>query len=622
MKNAILAIVSLAVLVCQAQYKTMLHANITPTNSVVVDIPAWAKSDTPPVSEDGILDYNALTNKPSINGTTIEGSLTTEDLGITAGASDYNDLTNKPSINAVELSGSKTAGELGLAFGDEYGSALSALFAERAFSADQVDRAEYASVAGGLSILAEPGVVGGIELMDGISDAKKGISELESSKRDKTDNIVTSEYSYFKEWNFSASWADLQNDLDAYPPTMIWDSEYKFWTIRPKDGAQWLPMQYDLTEDTDINTPSINNIPFMKTDSGEVEYVNASRKKYIVAAVGESYVSPIYVTNTIKEATADHVKSNDLQLAVAPINNNVNTMWGYIYGENVWIAVTNYMRSVGGVAPSLQLWEKRDGQTNLVYWSAEEIDIRVGDKIDIAMFNIVDTVVTAKADRAWSKYQSMTGADNPQPNDVTIVSTPSVMLSGGYEWQRFVDTGAEVWVLKCNDLITLGADTNAYFRITDLEGETQFAIEKTASKLVDAVPTATGFTTDGNNYFKVTFSGNIQPTIYVSLDLVNSPFVECSATENDYGLTCSWDHDSAANTYTATIAYNAGDGKPSKMFVYGKVLQEGSTVVKHTAPSSFDGGIIINGVQYSVGTATIDGNTVMTLNPVTRAVSE
>lgn len=301
---------------------------------------------------------------------------------------------------------------------------------------------------------------------------------------------------------------------------------------------------------------------------------------------------------------------------------NQNMLWTYVYGETVWIAVTNYMRTVHGVAPSFQLWEIRDGRTNCVYWSAEEIDVRVGDKIDVAMSNVAHSVATSKADRAWSKYQSMTGADNPQPNDVTIVSTPSIMLSGGYEWQRFVDTGAEVWVLKCNDLITLGADTNAYFRITDLEGETQFAIEKTASRLVDAVPTATGFTTDGNNYFKVTFSGNIQPTIYVSPELVSSFFIECNATENEHGLSCTWEHDAAANTYTATIAHNAGDGKPSRMFVYGKVLQEGSTVVKHTAPSSFDGGIIINGVQYSVGTATIDGKTVMTLNTVTRAVNE
>lgn len=306
---------------------------------------------------------------------------------------------------------------------------------------------------------------------------------------------------------------------------------------------------------------------------------------------------------------------------------NQNVLWTYVYGESTWIAVTNYMRAVAGLSPSFQLWEVRDGNTNCVYWSAEEIDVRVGDKIDIAVSNVVHTIATQKADRAWAKYQSMTGADNPQPDDITIVSTPSVMLSGGYEWQRFVDTGNEVWILKCNcptmlgsSSVSNGVDTgNGYFKITDAEGNTHFSVEKTHSKLVDAVPNSVSFSNDGNGYFQVSFQSNVKPSLYVSTDL-NTPFIECKEdAENDYGLTCSWSE--SDGIYTATVMHNIAEGKPSKLFAYGKVMQEGFVVIKNTAATSFDGGIIIGGNRYTIGTAVIDGKTVLTLENG-QAVSE
>lgn len=43
----------------------------------------------------GTTDYNDLTNKPSINGVTLQGALTSDDLSITAGvAVEYEDIDN------------------------------------------------------------------------------------------------------------------------------------------------------------------------------------------------------------------------------------------------------------------------------------------------------------------------------------------------------------------------------------------------------------------------------------------------------------------------------------------------------------------------------------------------
>ena len=57
----------------------------------------------------GTSDYNDLENKPTINGVTLSGDLSTVDLSVS-----YNDLTDLPTINGITLSGSKTSSDLGL----------------------------------------------------------------------------------------------------------------------------------------------------------------------------------------------------------------------------------------------------------------------------------------------------------------------------------------------------------------------------------------------------------------------------------------------------------------------------------------------------------------------------
>lgn len=59
-------------------------------------------------------DYEKLDNLPAINGHTLIGDQTAEDLGISGGTDDYNDLSNKPQINGITLSGNKTTDDLGV----------------------------------------------------------------------------------------------------------------------------------------------------------------------------------------------------------------------------------------------------------------------------------------------------------------------------------------------------------------------------------------------------------------------------------------------------------------------------------------------------------------------------
>ena len=291
---------------------------------------------------------------------------------------------------------------------------------------------------------------------------------------------------------------------------------------------------------------------------------------------------------------------------IAPLQNSVNAMWATMYGESVWIAVTNYMRTIAGTVPSLRLWEVRDNNTNLVYSSAEEIEHVTTQKV-----NAAEARLAAKMPRtAWGSYQS-SGEDNPSSNTVTVINSQKIMLTGGGEWYRTIETGgASVWVLKSNGLTTSGGDTNGYFRVCDAEGNAQFEVVKTADQVVDAIASDVDFDGDGN--FTVTFnaSGSTHPTISCATDL-GDDFIEedASGNINSLGITVTWAQN-ANNLWVATIHQ---DTRAEHLFVYGKVLMAGSNLVRNNAPTSIDGGIYINNIRYRLVPYTTGGKTYLTL---------
>lgn len=75
----------------------------------------------------GTTDYSDLTNKPQINGVTMSGDKSTEDLipvggglsfdsdGKLESISSYDDLSSRPQINSVTLTGNKSLHDLGIA---------------------------------------------------------------------------------------------------------------------------------------------------------------------------------------------------------------------------------------------------------------------------------------------------------------------------------------------------------------------------------------------------------------------------------------------------------------------------------------------------------------------------
>ena len=307
--------------------------------------------------------------------------------------------------------------------------------------------------------------------------------------------------------------------------------------------------------------------------------------------------------------TVNNQQINPTNLAtkaeLSPIQSSVNSMWTTLYGENVWIAITNYMRQVANTVPSLRLWEVRDSQTNMVYSSAEEIEHVATQKVNAAKSEIKGMIPR----RAWGSYQS-SGEDNPSSNAVTVVNSEKVMLTGGGKWYKSIETGGRsLWVLQFSGLQTVGGDTNGFFRVCDAEGNAQLEVVKTADQIVSAIPSDTTFV-DGD--FTVTFNagGSTHPTASCALDLGDDFETEDgSGNINSLGISISWAKNSD-NLWVATVHQ---DNPSDKLFLYAKALLQGENLVRNNAPTSLEGGIYINNVKYRIVPYSTGGKTYMTL---------
>ena len=447
-------------------------------------------------------------------------------------------------------------------------------------------------------------------------------AQLDAASRITTNDvcgIVTNEVpAFYSPWNFSPSapegfWYYLL--FSEYLGETYWILLRLPLSVTPEEAAgfnddnegDW--GMYAIDENSGA-TRLDTFVHFVQMGSG----ITASRT-YVQAhnALGLARMKDIptnHVTHAeLKEAINSIPEVDTSNLAtkaeLTPIQSSVNSMWATLYGENVWIAITNHMRQVANTVPSLRLWEVRASQTNMVYSSAEEIEHVASQKVNEVKLEIKGMIPRT----AWGSYQS-SGEENPSSNAVTVVNSSKIMLTGGGEWYRTVETGGRaIWVLKTNGMMTLGGDTNGYFRVCDAEGNAQIEVVKTADLTVSAVPSATTFV-DGD--FTVTFNagGSTHPTASCALDLGDDFETEDgSGNINSLGISISWAKNSD-NLWVATVHQ---DNPSDKLFLYAKALLQGENLVRNNAPTALDGGIYINGAKYRIVPYSTGDKTYMTL---------
>lgn len=442
---------------------------------------------------------------------------------------------------------------------------------------------------------------------------------------DATGCVWEAVYEHFTDWAFSGV-------PDGY---VFWLSDYNgslpgySWWLEKEGGGEYYQDDFfaeepDSTE-LSINMPNgiiitctrkwvesrtnlvgrvalTNDIP-AETDPTVPEWAKDSTPpSYSASDVGAAPASIVPVLTSV---------SNDAVTAKL----NAETALRIVMGESVWFAVTNYMRTVEGVIPSLQLWEVRDGATNLVYDSREEIT----NTVRALTRELREELEGRIPSKAWGNYQS-DGTDNPQPGEVAIVNQPTVLLTGGGTFNKYLEVGnSSVWVLTSSGLCSFGGDTNGnFFAVLDDEGKAHFKVSKTDSFDVGAICNGIFPRESQNSILCYYVSTNRQGQVYASPPVLSAStnlletvwHEEVDGEVDSLGLTVSWARNDAISAWVATIT---PDVFPLALFLRAKVKQEGGVAVINTAPTRFDGGILIGNGTYRLVPYTTGGKTYLTV---------
>lgn len=287
--------------------------------------------------------------------------------------------------------------------------------------------------------------------------------------------------------------------------------------------------------------------------------------------------------------------SNDL----AAVASSVSTMWWQVYGDTVWMAVTNYMRTTSA-KPSMGLWEARDGATNCVWSSAEEIAAAT-DAVRVELTNSVAAArETADAAKSWGRWQSADGS--AAVSNYTMVSTPYLMLTGGGKWEQRTVEGGSFWLFSGAG--SVGGTEDGGLRLRNADGDVVFEVTKGTMQEVAAVPES--FVVDGRDYapngtWPITFTvkASAQPTLYAATELSGQWEQWKSNTYTVYWM------DNGDGTWTAKWTEQA----PGEYHFFRAVYETGSESIVDFKKALKVDKVVVGDTTYTVSVGTMSDGT-------------
>lgn len=307
-------------------------------------------------------------------------------------------------------------------------------------------------------------------------------------------------------------------------------------------------------------------------------------------------------------------------------------LWSaWFSGDDFRVTVTNYnvettantawerLPSARFECKTQQTATNDDGQTSTTNVLRTVWDEETKWRRHLADFSLfcadLDAVLAAKAGVNWGNW-TPTGNLNPSPG-TTWIDTPSLTIAGGLSYQKHVTSSGAIWVLTSNglELETSGAETNGFLRISDDEGNALFEVVKGDRRILGANCNDVYAWTDdadGKTHLRVVYNvvSDSPPVLEVSRTISGGGEWYAETNSLCAATTAGWTGSSGAWT-------NAVWGKnvETQLFVKASYSTGGGTYVRHAAPVQMQK-IVLDGKTYSLGTAAIDGHTVLTLTEV------
>ena len=183
---------------------------------------------------------------------------------------------------------------------------------------------------------------------------------------------------------------------------------------------------------------------------------------------------------------------------------------------------------------------------------------------------------------------------------------PHDEFGGGSSYMEVATTGGSIWVLTSNvEYEPTGIVSNGAFQVRDSDGNALIEIVKGDKAVVAANPSSVTVTNETTLVAGYAIISDAHPTGEVCLDLKEG--VWKSETADDCPATVTWG--GTSGDYVVSVTPNTAT---TTCFFRATYETGGDTYVKHNAAIGMSE-IVLNGKTYTLGTATIDGHTVLTL---------
>ncbi len=293
--------------------------------------------------------------------------------------------------------------------------------------------------------------------------------------------------------------------------------------------------------------------------------------------------------------------------AISSQQSQVGQLWNFLMAENFRVVVTNYDSTTHAPEASYE-YRMSTNESFRVVWAETNGLMRTHRAATNDSIRAAKDEIARPENRAWGHYDSTTGL--PAPDGIVQVSAEGgLMIGGGMGYTSVAAGGGEYWVLSSTDPSLCRTGTNGVFEIIDSSGNAAITVRKGDKRLVPAPVDA--ITVQG---------GNIVITYII--ESADHPTIECSSTLDGGGTwyepgstgapfgPATWTGQSGA--WVATIP----QGSHASGFLRSSYWTGGGTVVSYGGAAVDFGKIKIGNVEYTVGTATISGHSVMTLEAV------
>ena len=335
-------------------------------------------------------------------------------------------------------------------------------------------------------------------------------------------------------------------------------------------------------------------------DNGAGAYLRVTSGEKTVAFLDDIPDVSVYATQEDVSTAADSAVAT----ANAYTDGQTTPLWSYLGAESFRVVVTNYDSAVHPPVASFEYRMTTNEEFRTVWNETDGLNRAIATATNLA-HQAAKQLVDDPANRAWGKYDSETGEASPE-GVIQATAPGGLIVGGGQRWSQ-ISAESGWWILTSTDPTLCRTGTNGVFSIIGSDGQEAIRIVKgdkvTVPAPADGILVASGVCT-------VTYAVEAEqhPTARFASELGgDAGTVWYNEDDADCPVTMTWSGTSGNYVLTFdTAGLSAG-------FVQATYEQGQESYTSFGGAGLELTKIRIGGKVYTVGTATIDGKTVLTL---------